>query len=373
MNKKVTAAIVATGNEVVAGQIVNTNASTLANDLTSDGFNVEMHCSVLDRKEDLENALEYIKSKKIDHVFLIGGLGPTQDDLTRDVVAEFVKCSMEFNDETWAAVEKLLRSRSVVVRETHKRQCYFPTAADILKNDVGTAQGFKVSKNNFSIWCLPGPPSECVSVYQNGIKPWAQKNIKAHTHLKTWQCTNVPESELSYAVENALENCDYGLGFRASPPIVEVKLWVPVEEMENTQAQKWLDLIEQIVNPCLYSRQGQNYFKEVLDFLIKKGRLDFIDSYSKGYLFNEILKVYKNELPDSIHFSTKAAEFKSEQQLSLEIEEENLNLEIKSLDLNFIVSLGFDLEKSFKSKRYRMTLCAELIKELHKKIFQPKV
>ena len=370
MNKKTTAAIVATGNEVVFGQIVNTNTSMLADLLTSDGLSVEFHFSVLDRIEDLKETLTYIKSKKIDHVFLIGGLGPTQDDLTRGVVSEFTEKKLGFNEEAWKLVENLLKNRSIVIREGHKKQCYFPDSAEILRNDVGTAQGFKVEKDKFSIWCIPGPPSECRSVYQNGIAPWIKNNIMAQIELKNWQCINVPESEVAHAVEEALKDCDYDLGFRASPPIVEVKLWVPVEDIENKDADKWIRTVEKIVEPYLYSRQGKDYLKDILDFLRSKGSFDLIDSYSKGYLFQEVLKINENKLPDQMHFSTKSVDFESERQLSLVEEEKTLSLELKSIDLNLNVTIDVDSLKSSKNKRYRMTACARLIKALHTEIFR---
>ena len=142
--QKTSAAIVATGNEVVSGQILNTNTHYLAEQLSAGGVEVCYHFSVLDKKEDLTDTLAFLKNKKINHVFTVGGLGPTQDDLTRDVVADFFNKEFEFSQETWGQVSDLLKGRSVALKEGHKRQCYFPEGAEILTNSVGTAQGLSL-------------------------------------------------------------------------------------------------------------------------------------------------------------------------------------------------------------------------------------
>jgi len=368
MSKTITAAIVATGNEVVSGQIVNTNTRYLAEQLSQAGAEVVYHFSVLDRKEDLLEIFTLLKNKAVNDTFVIGGLGPTSDDLTRYIVAEFFEQELEFSHETWAKVAELLKNRSVALKEGHKKQCYFPKNSEILLNSVGTAQGFKTTKDEMSIWCIPGPPNECKSVYENAIGPWILGNVHAKTHLLTWQCIGVPESDVSAKVDAALEGCSYEIGFRASPPIVEVKLWVPSDHMGGV-SQVWVDKIEEIVEPCLYSRQGQNYLKDSLDFLIEQGEVDIIDEFSKGYIYEELLKSYKGEIPKHINFSTKPTEYSFENIISLTAENDKLDLTFSSISKNFFLSLNLDLEKAAVNKKLRKTKCAELFKLLHKNLF----
>jgi molybdenum cofactor synthesis domain-containing protein len=368
MIKVITAAIIATGNEVVSGQILNSNTRYLASNLSQIGVEVVYHFSVLDRREDLEKVLKFLKEKSIEQVFIIGGLGPTSDDLTRYIVADFFEQDFEFSDVIWSKVADLLKDRSVALKEGHKKQCYFPIGSEILVNSVGTAQGFRTIKDDMSIWCIPGPPSECKSVYENAIAPWALATARPSTNLLTWQCIGVPESDVSSKVEEALKTCSYEIGFRASPPIVEVKLWVPFDHMGGV-SQVWIDEIERVVEPHLYSRQGQNYFKDSLDFLIQQGEVDIVDEFSKGYVYEELLAIYEGEIPERINFSTKPVEHSFENIITLSAEDGVLDLSFSSLNKNFIIRLDVDLDKAAVNKRLRKTKCAELFKLLHKNIF----
>jgi len=368
MSKIITAAIVASGNEVVSGQILNSNTRYLASQLSQIGVEVVYHFSVLDRKKDLEDILNFLKAKPIEQVFVIGGLGPTSDDLTRDIVADFFDQELEFNHENWSKVESFLADRSITIREGHKTQSYFPAGSEILLNSVGTAQGFKTTQGEMSIWCIPGPPSECKSVYENAIRPWALVSAHPSTKLLTWQCIGVPESEVSSQVEKALTDCSYDLGFRASPPIVEVKLWVPSDHMGGV-SQIWIDEIEKIVEPYLYSRQEQNYLKDSLDFLMQQGEVDIVDEFSKGYIYEELLAIYQGEIPELINFSTKPAEHSFENIISFSGDDGKLDLSFSSLNKNFFVTLDVDLEKAATNKRLRKTKCAELFKSLHQNLF----
>jgi|GEM_PF-6946670 len=368
MSKFVTAAIVATGNEIVSGQILNTNAQYLADQLSSLGVEVVCHFAVLDRREDLEEVLETLKTKKIDEIFVIGGLGPTSDDLTRYIVADFFNQKFEFSEKTWEQVSELLKNRSVALKEGHKKQCYFPVGSKILLNSVGTAQGFRTEKEEMGIWCVPGPPTECRSVFENAIGPWAEENVRAKTDLLTWQCIGVPESDVADKVEEALKDCSYEIGFRASPPIVEVKLWVPTEHMGGI-SQMWVDQVEEIVKPHLYSRQGQNYLKESLDFIIAEKEIDVVDEFSRGFVYEELLKNYKGDVPESINFSNKPFEHNAETVMQIRFDEKSVELVFSSIDQNFAVELDLDLSKAQSNKRYRKTICAKLFKGLHGELF----
>lgn len=241
------AALIATGNEIVSGQIVNTNASTLAALLEGKGADVVFHMAVKDREEDLIAAFEFLKEQGVTDIFTIGGLGPTRDDLTRKIVADYLNLDFSFDERLWIKLEKVLLDRNIIPREGHKWQCNFPQGSRVYKNQAGTAQGFSVEGKGLRIWSFPGPPKELDSVCQNGLVPWLEKNVKAQKKLYIWQCKGIPESELAYRVEEAFKDCPYEIGFRAFPPIVEVKLWIPSSGAEKEWLQKMDEVTEQFL------------------------------------------------------------------------------------------------------------------------------
>ena len=139
------AALIATGDEVVSGQIFNSNASYLASMLSEMGVEVVGHFAVLDREESLKEVFDFLSQKKTANVVLtIGGLGPTRDDLTRQVIANYAKKELIIDQSLWSDMKCKLIKRSIQPRKGHKWQCYFPDKAHIFKNSKGTAQSFMV-------------------------------------------------------------------------------------------------------------------------------------------------------------------------------------------------------------------------------------
>ncbi|MGE0632426.1 MAG: molybdopterin-binding protein, partial [Pseudobdellovibrionaceae bacterium] len=120
-----TAALISIGTEVVTGQIVNTNLTMLAMKLDSLGINSVFHLSLPDEKQQMEEGLSWI-SEQINFVFITGGLGPTSDDFTREVVTNWLGLPLIYDSPSWDWINKRLTERGARVREHQKQQCYFP-------------------------------------------------------------------------------------------------------------------------------------------------------------------------------------------------------------------------------------------------------
>jgi nicotinamide-nucleotide amidase len=357
------AALIATGNEVVAGQIVNTNASLLANLLSGQGVEVLYHLAVKDREEDLVDGLNWLKEKGVEHVFTIGGLGPTRDDLTRKIVAEYLGKDFTFKEDLWFDLKSALENRDITPREGHKWQCYFPDGALVLTNSKGTADGFKTDSKELTIWCLPGPPYELLSVFENGVKTWLDEHVHGDLELLTWQCIGVPESELAYDVEKELQGCSYEIGYRASPPMVEVKMWVPLEDPDK---DKWVEKVEKVVEKDLYSRQGQNYLKEFFDSVLEKEQaIDMIDDFSEGDLFADLNKSYDGKIPKGLGLAFGNFEASSKNHMFISQMSNRLEVDVKIGDRHKKWELPLDPEKAKKRRRYRVMILMEIFKKTH--------
>ena len=295
------AALIATGDEVVTGQILNSNASFLASELTKIGVEVVYHFAVLDQKEHLNQILNFLIKTPVDVVFTIGGLGPTTDDVTREVVSKFAGLELDLDEEVWSKMEASLLERSIQPREGHKWQAYFPKGAVVYKNIKGTAQAFSVvckkllksgSKREekiktFEMICLPGPPSELESVLNKeggGLLDEISKKSSSATELVSWQCINIPESEIAHEVEKALLKCSYQVGYRASPPITEVKLWL---DKKDPNSKLWQDKLDEVCKPYLYSKDA---FSDIEEVLSSFEELYFVDRVTGGRALDEFKK-----------------------------------------------------------------------------------
>ncbi len=305
------AALIATGDEVVSGQIVNTNASFLASELTKIGVEVVHHFAVLDQKEHLNQILNFLIKSSVDVVFTIGGLGPTRDDVTREVISKFAHQELELDEGVWSKMEASLLEREIKPREGHKWQAYFPKGAVVFKNVRGTAQAFSVVRKKliktgpkqeekirtFEMICLPGPPSELESVLKKeggGLLDEISKKSSSSTELISWQCINIPESEIAHEVEKALIKCSYQVGYRASPPITEVKLWI---DKKDPDANLWQDKLDAVCKPYLYSKNAFSYIDSYIEKLLSSSEeLYFIDRVTNGRALEEIKKNTKKKI-----------------------------------------------------------------------------
>ena len=162
------AAILAIGTELLMGQTVNTNASYLSHALNDLGIGVYYHYTVGDNPERMKSALMDLMSK-CDLVITTGGLGPTLDDITKEMIAEVLGLEMVLDPHSLARVKERFMLFNRVMPESNVRQAYFPKGATILDNDQGTAPACIIDcqKTNTKIIVLPGPPRELKHLFED--------------------------------------------------------------------------------------------------------------------------------------------------------------------------------------------------------------
>jgi len=131
------AQIITIGDEILIGQILDTNSAWIAQQLNMSGISVGAMKSVSDTREGIMEALN--ASTGADLVLLTGGLGPTKDDITKKVLAEFFGVELDFHEATYNRIAEYFKKRSFTLTPAHREQCYMPANATILQNDMGTA------------------------------------------------------------------------------------------------------------------------------------------------------------------------------------------------------------------------------------------
>ncbi|WP_343348401.1 competence/damage-inducible protein A [Terrisporobacter petrolearius] len=193
------AEIITVGTEILLGDILNTNTHYLSNELANMGVDVYYQITVGDNENRLLNQLEE-SFRRSDLVVLTGGLGPTQDDLTKEVCAKYFNLDMEFHQPSWDKIIEIHNKMKRTPTENNKKQAYFPVNSTILPNEYGTAPGCIMEKNNKTIIVMPGPPREMKPMFDNFVKPFLQKNSEDILKSKVIRIIGVGESK----VENDL-------------------------------------------------------------------------------------------------------------------------------------------------------------------------
>lgn len=287
------ASIVAIGTEITSGEVVNSNASWLSESLETLGFRVVLHLAVPDDREAMLKAFDFAQSQS-DWIFTTGGLGPTTDDFTAEVVSSWLERPHLFSEAEWQDLQLLYQQRGLTIREAHKTQCWFPEGAKIFKNPVGSASAFAVTDAKTKILVLPGPPGEIQGIWQSSVaeflKSWPKDQQKL---LKKWTCLGMTESEVAERVEELFQGSGVQLGYRASVPYVQVKAW-----FENaSEEQLWKPRVDLLLEPWIVSTDGADPLVLWLEVLkSKKQKYILQDSVTGGYLLSRLWETGGEEL-----------------------------------------------------------------------------
>jgi nicotinamide-nucleotide amidase len=194
------AEILSQGDEVVTGQIADTNAAWLSDRLTELGFTVRRHTAVGDRPEDIRDALVEISSRS-DLCIGTGGLGPTDDDHTARAVAAAFDRPLQFDDEAMRQIEAMYAKFRRSMPEINRRQAWLPSGADRLDNAWGTAPGFAVRHHRCMFVFLPGVPREMKPMFEERVVPRLHEQFSLESaHLVTLRTVGIGESEMQARV-----------------------------------------------------------------------------------------------------------------------------------------------------------------------------
>lgn len=203
------AEIIAVGTEVLLGDIVNTNAQYLSRRLADLGIYVYYQSVVGDNKERLKNSLNLAYSRA-DMVITTGGLGPTKDDLTKEVGSEFFQKPLLLHQESLKSIEDYFNKLNRELTEANKKQAYIPEGAVVLKNDFGTAPGCIIDDasagNGKILVMLPGPPREMIPMFENHVVPYLKKYQKGVLVSKVIRIIGLGESEIVDRIKDLIDS-----------------------------------------------------------------------------------------------------------------------------------------------------------------------
>ncbi len=197
--------ILCIGSEILLGNIVNTNAQVIANELHNIGVNVFNQSVVGDNLERCLKALEHgFESSNI--IITTGGLGPTKDDMTKEAISSFFNAPQVLYEEEKEKLVNFFKTRNVPMPESNLRQVYFPKGATIIKNDNGTAPGMILEKDNKTIIMLPGPPHEMKPMLLDSVIPYLKSKSNKIFYSKMINFIGIGESALENKLIDLIEN-----------------------------------------------------------------------------------------------------------------------------------------------------------------------
>jgi nicotinamide-nucleotide amidase len=245
------AEIVAIGSELLLGQIVDTNSAWMAQRLTALGVNLYFKSVVGDNpglmKEVIARAVE-----RADIVITSGGIGPTQDDLTREIVAEVTGRKLVQDAGMLEQVEEHFRRRGRPMTPNNIRQSYMPEGAIPIKNPNGTAPSFVVEDSRAVIFSLPGVPVEMKWLFENEVEPYLRKkfHLAEVIHYRVLKIVGIGESAVDDKVGHLIANSSNPtVGVLALPGQVDVR--IAAKAANRDEAMKMIAPVESEVRGLL--------------------------------------------------------------------------------------------------------------------------
>lgn len=242
----------ATGSEIITGEVLNRDSALMAQQLQSHGVSLGEQLVVDDNEANLKAGLAFLFDRH-DMVITTGGLGPTADDRTRDLIANFIGQALVFHQPSWDWIVQRFQQRNIPLTDNNKQQAYFPRKATILSNDRGSADGCLVEHQGKTIVMLPGPPSECMPMFERDVLPY----IKAHgftsdIKLYRWRLMGVSESFIACELDAAVAKpYQIEIAYRAAFPYIDIKVSLDAA-VDNTAL---IDQIDTIVSPYFVTHE----------------------------------------------------------------------------------------------------------------------
>ncbi|NLT58680.1 MAG: competence/damage-inducible protein A [Clostridiales bacterium] len=200
-----TAEILSVGTEILLGNITNTNATFLSQELSVLGINVYHHTVVGDNPQRLAEAMDIALGRN-DLIITTGGLGPTYDDLTKQTVGRALGLEMELHEDILADLKARWERRGTVMPPNNEQQAWFPKGCTIIPNDWGTAPSCAIEKEGKTVIMLPGPPYEMKNIWNRYVAPMMQAWQDSVLVSRYCRVVNIGESALEERLSALLKN-----------------------------------------------------------------------------------------------------------------------------------------------------------------------
>lgn len=285
--------ILSVGTEILLGDILNTNSKYLSVQLAKLGISVLRHTTVGDNPERLAAALRTALGRS-DLVIATGGLGPTADDITRDICCEVMGFEMKLDSGIAEKIKSYFVSKGLEMPETNLRQAYVPVGGDVFENNHGTAPGLGLKKDGKCVVILPGPPYEMAPMYHESVVPYISEYSEGAIVSHTVRTMGIGESAMAETVADLLDNANPTVAPYAKKG--EALLRITAKGENEEEAEKLcgpvIDEVCKRLGSCVYGIDSESIEQRVVELLKEKNlTLATAESCTAGYIPKRITDI----------------------------------------------------------------------------------
>lgn len=294
--KTITAELLTIGDEILYGQIVDTNSQWMSAALSDAGIKVVRKTSVGDIEGQILTALEEAE-KRVDIVLITGGLGPTNDDLTKPCLAKYFNCKLKIHEEALAEVTAFFKSRGRELTEVNRQQAALPECCQKITNAIGTAPGMWFERNGKVFMSMPGVPHEMKRMMTECVIPKLKKTFETpvinHHIIRT---VGIGESFLADKISDWENSLPSHIKLAYLPSLGEVKLRLTSSgdsiDVLKAEAESWTEKLKAIVGEYIYG-YGEEPLEVAIGRKLNQAGLTIAvaESCTGGYLSHLITSV----------------------------------------------------------------------------------
>lgn len=286
------AEILSVGTELLLGDILNTNAQYLSKRLADLGINIFYQTVVGDNEDRLYKT--YKKAfENSDIVIVTGGLGPTEDDLTKEVGAKYFNKKLVFNEESMDSINKYFNKLGVEQTENNKKQAFFPENCIILKNNNGTAPGCIIEENNKILIMMPGPPREMTLMFESYVVPYLESKQNCVLVSKVLRISDIGEAKMETLVKDLIdkqENPTIAPYAKNNESILRITARAENNEKAQSMLQPIIKAIKERLGNSIYGEDDDTLEGVVAKIMIGKNMtISTAESCTGGLLSSTII------------------------------------------------------------------------------------
>ncbi len=272
--RKIQAEIITVGDELLHGRTENTNSSFLARELQKLGFTVTNQTTVADSAADIVASLRTAVGRSSIIVYT-GGLGPTDDDMTKETISKAIGMPLVEDPGTLERIRAFFESRGREMKDNNRKQAMVPKGAEILENDNGTAPGIYIRRGSQVIILLPGPPHEMMPMFTEKAAPLLSEMSDQSICSRTLGVFGIGESELENMIKDYLYRDDPHAALYAKEGDVEISItsFGATQEQADSKADELIAQLREILGGNIYTESGETLAETAVRKLTEKKQL----------------------------------------------------------------------------------------------------
>lgn len=286
------AEIISIGNELLSGNILNTNTYYITRRLTEIGIEVLYHTSVKDEPQMLKDVTN-IGLNRAELLIYTGGLGPTYDDVSKEVISETLGLKLKLSEECKKSIEEYFRKNNREMTPNNIKQAYIPEGAKYLPNEIGTAPGIFIEWKDKIVVMLPGPPKEMKIMFEKYVVPLIKQDFIIEE--KTIKTIDIGEAQIEDVLQDIIRNNNgVYIATYAKSGTVDIKIVAKGKDRDNIEKllSDTVKKIESRLGDYIYSYEDEN-IEEIVFKMLKENKMTvaFCESCTGGLITSRFTKI----------------------------------------------------------------------------------